>query len=231
MTTPLETVVFVALPYAALLLAVAAGIYRYRTNRFSYSSLSSQFLESRQLFWGSVPFHWGLLVVFFGHLAGLLFPTWIGAIYGVPLRMVVLEVTGLAFALLALLGLVNLIIRRAGNDKLRVVTSPMDVVALLLLLVGLVTGIWIAVFYRWGSDWYWQMATPYLWSLALLRPEPQYVTSLPLVAQAHILNAFVLLLIFPFTRLVHVVTVPIAYLWRPRQLVRWNRRGAATLSR
>lgn len=231
MTTPLETVLFVAFPYTALLLAVAAGVYRYRTDRFSYSSLSSQFLESRQLFWGSVPFHWGLLAVFLAHLAGLLFPRWIGAIYGVPLRMVVLEVTGLAFALLALLGLVNLIIRRLSNAKLRVVTSPMDVVALLLLLVGIVTGIWIAVFYRWGSDWYWQTATPYLWSLLLISPEPQYMTGLPLVAQVHVLNAFLLLLVFPFTRLVHAVTVPVAYLWRPWQLVRWYRRGAAAQPR
>ena len=231
MTTPLETVLFVAFPYTALLVAIAAGVYRYRTNRFSYSSLSSQFLESRQLFWGSVPFHWGLLAVFLAHLAGLLVPSWIAAIHGVPLRMAIMEVTGLAFALLALLGLVNLVIRRLGNAKLRVVTSPMDIVALLLLLVGIVTGIWIAVFYRWGSDWYWQMATPYLWSLVLVSPEPQYVTSLPLVAQVHVLNAFLLLLVFPFTRLVHAVTVPIAYLWRPWQLVRWYRRGAAAQPR
>ena len=231
MSAPLEFILFVALPYAALLLAITVGVYRSRTNRFSYSSLSSQFLESRQLFWGSVPFHWGLLAVFLGHLAGLLFPSWIGAIHGAPLRMVIMEVTGLAFALLALLGLVNLIVRRAGNGKLRVVTSPMDIVALALLLVGIVTGIWLAVFYRWGSDWYWQLETPYLWSLALLNPEPQYVTSLPLMAQVHILNAYLLLLVFPFTRLVHAVTVPIAYLWRPWQLVRWYRRGASIQQR
>ena len=68
------------------------------------------------------------------------------------------------------------------------------------------------------------MATPYLWSLVLLDPEPHYITRLPLAAQVHILNAFLLLLVFPFTRLVHALTVPIAYLWRPWQLVRWHRR-------
>jgi nitrate reductase gamma subunit len=231
MISSLENILFVALPYTAFALAVVAGIYRYRTNRFSYSSLSSQFLESKQLFWGSVPFHWGLLAVFLAHLIGLLFPAAVGGIHGSPARMAFMEITGLAFALLALLGLVNLIVRRMGNGKLRVVTSPMDVVALVLLFVGLVTGIWLAVFYRWGSDWYWQMATPYLWSLVLLKPEPHYIASLPLVAQVHVINAFLLLLVFPFTRLVHAVTVPIAYLWRPWQLVRWYRRGAASQQR
>lgn len=227
MTSPLEIVLFVALPYTALLLAVAASIYRYRTDRFSYSSLSSQFLESRQLFWGSVPFHWGLLVVLLAHLVGFLFPSWIAALTGSPGRLVFMEVTGLAFALLALLGLVNLALRRLASGKLRVVTTPMDVVALVLLAVSLVTGIWIAMFHRWGSAWYWQMAAPYLWSLVFLKPEPHYVTSLPLVAQVHVVNFYLLLLVFPFTRLVHAVTVPIAYLWRPWQLVRWYRRGPA----
>jgi nitrate reductase gamma subunit len=115
--------------------------------------------------------------------------------------------------------------------ELRAVTSPMNIVALVLLLVALVTGIWLAVFYRWGSHWYWRMAAPYLWSLVRLSPEPQYMTGLPLVAQAHVLNFFLLLLVFPFTRLVHAVTLPIAYLWRPWQLVRWHRRGAAAQPR
>ncbi len=231
MTTPLELVLFVAVPYMTLLLAIAAAIYRFRTDRFSYSSLSSQFLENRKLFWGSVPFHWGLLVVLAAHLIGVFLPSWVAAFNGVTLRLYFMEVTGLAFALLALVGLVNLIVRRMGNSKLQAVTSPMDVVVLLLLLVSLVTGIGIALFHRWGSDWYWQMAAPYIWSLALLRPEPQYIASLPLLAQVHVLNFFLLLLVFPFSRLVHVVTVPIAYLWRPVQLVRWNRRGHASAQR
>jgi len=231
MTTPLDLVLFVAVPYMTLLLAIGAAIYRYRTDRFSYSSLSSQFLENRKLFWGSVPFHWGLLAVLAAHLLGVFFPSWVAAFNGVTLRLYFMEVTGLAFALLALVGLINLIVRRLGDSKLQAVTSPMDIVVLLLLLVSLLSGIGIALFYRWGSDWYWQMAAPYIWSLVLLRPEPQYMASLPVLVQVHVLNFFLLLLVFPFSRLVHVVTVPIAYLWRPVQLVRWNRRRPASAQR
>ncbi len=194
MTTPLELVLFVAVPYMTLLVAIASSIYRFRTDSLSYSSLSSQFLENRKLFRGSVPFHWGLLAVLAAHLLGVFFPSWVAAFNGVTLRMYFLEVTGLAFA------------------------------------VSLVTGIGIALFHRWGLDWYWQMAPPYIWSLVLLHPEPQYIASLPVLAQVHVLNFF-LLLVFPSSRLVHSVTVPIAYLWRPAQLVRWNRRAPAPLQR
>ena len=48
---------FIAFPYLALVLAIGVGIYRYHANRYSYSSLSSQLLENRKLFWGSVPWH------------------------------------------------------------------------------------------------------------------------------------------------------------------------------
>ncbi|MBX7259662.1 MAG: respiratory nitrate reductase subunit gamma, partial [Candidatus Hydrogenedentes bacterium] len=65
---------YVGLPYMALFSLVAVSIARLRVNRFSYSSLSSQFLESKQLFWGSMPWHIGILIVFLGHLLPFLFP-------------------------------------------------------------------------------------------------------------------------------------------------------------
>ncbi len=70
----LDVLLFGALPYVAAALFLIVSIQRYRRDPFSFSSLSSQFLETRQLFWGSVPFHVGILTLFFGHLAGFLFP-------------------------------------------------------------------------------------------------------------------------------------------------------------
>ena len=65
---------------------------------------------------------------------------------------------------------------------------------------------------------------PYLWSLLALDPQIQLIASLPTVTKLHIFNAFALVGVFPFTRLVHLVTFPITYLWRPYQVVVWNRR-------
>jgi len=87
-------------------------------------------------------------------------------------------------------------------------------------------GFSIALIYRWGSDWYLHTAVPWLVSLAKFDPQTQYVTALPLLVKLHMLGGFVILALFPFTRLVHLVTFPITYLWRPIQVVIWNRARA-----
>jgi nitrate reductase gamma subunit len=220
-----DFILYAALPYMALTLAVVGSIYRFTSDRFSYSALSSQFLEGRRLFWGSAPFHYGILIVLAGHLIAFLIPSSIIWFNGVPVRLYILETTGLAFGLLALLGLIMLIYRRAVTSRVRVVTSWMDVILLALLLSQVVSGTYVAIFHRWGSAWAVHTATPYLWSLFKLSPEPQYVAALPLAVRLHILNAWALVAIIPFTRLVHFFVVPIAYLWRPYQLVVWNRKG------
>jgi nitrate reductase gamma subunit len=98
----------------------------------------------------------------------------------------------------------------------------MDVVVLLVLLVQVILGVYTALFYRWGSSWYATSAVPYLRSLFTLQPDLKMIAPLPMAVKAHILNAFVFLAILPFSRLVHMLVVPIHYLWRPYQLVIWN---------
>jgi menaquinol-cytochrome c reductase iron-sulfur subunit len=85
-------------------------------------------------------------------------------------------------------------------------------------------GVTIAISMRWGSRWYLYTAAPWFWSVVKLAPDARAVSVLPALAQAHFINGFILILLFPFTRLVHLVTVPITYLWRPYQVVIWNHR-------
>lgn len=219
-----DLVLFVAFPYVAVVLAVLFGIYRYRSDRFSYSSFSSQFLENRQLFWGSVPWHYGIVIILLAHLLAALFPGAWAQLIAAPVRLYVVEVIGLALALLTLLGLVLLILRRLNSARVFAVTSAMDWALLVALLVQVALGFWVALFYRWGSDWYLHTAVPWLFSLVTFQPQIQYVTALPWIVQLHMLWGFFIILLFPFTRLVHLVTVPITYLWRPYQVVIWNRR-------
>ncbi|HXG94657.1 MAG TPA: respiratory nitrate reductase subunit gamma [Blastocatellia bacterium] len=218
----LDNLLFVIFPYAAVLLAVVVTAQRYFKKPFTYSSLSSQFLESNELFYGSVPWHIGILGVIAGHVIGFLFPQSVLWFNGVPARLYVLESTGFLFGLLALVGLVNLIIRRHTSARVRAVTSLMDVVVLLLLLVQVALGIYTAVFYRWGSSWYAVSAVPYLRSLFMFQPDTQMIAPLPLAIKLHIVNAYLLVAVFGFSRLVHMLVVPIHYLWRPYQIVIWN---------
>jgi len=222
----LDTVLFVAFPYVAVVLGVLVGVYRYFSDRFSFSSLSSQFLENRALFWGSVPWHYGVIIVLAAHVLALLFPLLWGDLIADPNRLYALEVTGLALALMAALGMALLIVRRVVNPRIVAVTSVMDWVLLATLLAQVVLGFWVALFYRWGSDWYLHTAVPWLNSLLSFNPQTQYVAALPWVVKLHLLGGFLIILLFPFTRLVHLVTFPITYLWRPIQVVIWNRRAA-----
>lgn len=214
---------FAVFPYVAIVLLIVVSIQRYRKQGFSFSSLSSQFLESRRLFWGSVPFHIGILGVLLGHLIGFLIPRQVQLWNAVPLRLYVLELTGLVFGLMALVGLIGLIVRRFREKRLMVVHTWADKVLYLILGTSVVTGLWIALGYRWGSAWYTQVAAPYLWSIFTFQPDIAAVTALPWVVKIHVLTAWSLIAIFSFTRMVHLLVAPLPYLWRPHQVVIWNR--------
>ncbi|HDY90117.1 MAG TPA: respiratory nitrate reductase subunit gamma [bacterium] len=218
-----DILLYVVFPYSAFVLAVTLSIIRYVSRSFSYSSLSSQFLENKNLFYGSVPWHYGIILILTGHLIVFLFPESVLAFNNVPLRLYILEITAFSLALVAFAGLINLFIRRITYSRIRVITSPMDIILLILLLTQVGLGILVAIFDRWGSSWYAASVVPYLRSLFVLNPDVSQVTTLPLLVRLHVLGAFTLLAIFPFTRLVHLLVMPLHYLWRPYQKVVWNK--------
>jgi nitrate reductase gamma subunit len=219
----LDQLLFAALPFVALVLFFLGTIYRYRMQSFTYSSLSSQFLENRQHFWAMVPFHYGILTVLAGHVVAFLVPRGILAWNSKPLRLYILEGSALAFGIMTLVGLLAILLRRGSSRKLRVVTSKADLVLYALLLVQVASGVYVALFYPWGSSWFATSAAPYLRSLLLLSPEVGWIAAMPFAVKLHIVNAWLLIAFFPFTRLVHVLVVPNQYLLRKRQVVRWNR--------
>lgn len=217
-----STFFFVGLPYLAFAIFVVGTFQRYRSRSFEVSSLSSQFLEGRSLFWGAIPFHVGIIVAFLGHLAAFLIPDTVLLWNSEPLRLIALEVTGFAFGLSALVGIVALLVRRLSNARVRMVTTWMDIALEVLLLAQIVLGLWIAFAYRWGSSWFAADMAPYLWSLVKLSPSTEAVAAMPLVVRLHVIGAFLIMAIFPFTRLVHFIVAPFHYIGRPYQRVIWN---------
>ncbi len=212
----------IALPYMALAVFVIGSIWRYRSTKFKYSSLSSQFLEGRHLFWGSVPFHMGMLFLFFGHLIAFLIPRGVLAWNSHPVRLVILELTAFIFAIAMVIGIVNLLYRRITNPRIAAVSSKMDYTIITLLLIQAITGIWIAYNFRWGSSWFSSVLTPYLWSIFKFNPDISAVAAMPWIIKSHIVGAFFIIFLIPFTRLVHFLVVPLHYIWRPYQRVMWN---------
>lgn len=223
-----DMILFGVFPYVAVALMIGVGIYRYTVDRYSWSSQSSQFLENRALFWGSVPWHYAILVILLAHFLAFLVPSGWAVILGNPLRLYLLEITGLGLGISSLIAIILLIFRRGVNARVAAVTTVIDWLVLAALLLQVATGVYIAFTLRWGSVWYLHTATPWLWSLLKFDPQVQYLTALPWVVKLHTFNAFLLLALFPFSRLVHVVSVPLGYLARPWQIVTWNRKRSSS---
>lgn len=217
----LNQFLFIALPYVCLFTFFLMTIYRYRAQSFSYSSLSSQFLENKHHFWAVVPFHYGILAVTAGHVIAFLIPRSILAWNGHPLRLYILEVSALACGLLTFIGLVAIVIRRGSTTRIRQVTSVNDWILFAMLLIQTISGIAVAVLHQWGSSWFATNMSPYLWSIFKLNPDISYVVAMPHLVKLHIILAFLTIGFFPFTRLVHLLVVPNPYLWRKTQVVRW----------
>ena len=213
----MDGLLFGAFPYVALTIFVVGTIVRYRGG-FKYSSLSSQFLESKKFSTGSVPFHVGIIAVFIAHLVAFIFP---GFTFGGS-TLVTMETVMLAFSIMAIVGLLLLFIRRITNERVRMVTNKMDIIIEVTLLVQFIIGVYIAVSLKWGSAWYASDMVPYLWSIFTFSPDVAAVAATPHLIQAHIILAFVIILLIPFSRLVHFLVAPLHYIIRPYQVVRWN---------
>lgn len=225
MKPALDLLMFVVLPYVAVVVAIVATAERYSRHQSSITSMSSQFLENRLHFWALVPFHAGILLVLLGHVIGFLVPAGVLAWNASPLRLVVLEATALAGGLLALGGFIAVIVRRLRVPAIRGATHTIDWIVYALLVWQLASGLAVALLYPWGSSWYAAAATPYLRSLVTLQPDVALVASMPILARTHIAGTWLLVALFAYSKLVHVIAVPNSYLWRAPQVVRWNTFG------
>lgn len=220
----IDELLFIVFPYTAIVLAIVMTVVRYRNNRFSYSSLSSQLFENNVLSWASVAWHYAILVILAAHLGATAFPGFWARLLGGRFQLYALEITGMGLALLSIAGMALFIWRRLAYPRIRAVTTPGDWILLVALLAQVILGFLVAFTYRWGGLWYVQTATPWLESLIRLDPQIAPIVPLPWLIKLHFVGGFVILALLPFTRLIHALTLPIGYLWRPYQVVIWNRR-------
>ena len=223
----LDVMLFIVFPYVALAIGIVGTIYRYRTNQYSFTSMSSQFLETDLQFWGSTLWHYGILPTSIIHLAGFAIPKVMAAAHGTPELLYISELAGKVLGIMALVGAGILLYRRLTSPTIRAITTTMDWIILSLLFGQVFFGLILAFVYRWGATWFIYTATPWMNSLAFFQPAPQFVTALPLAHKVHFLTGFLLFALMPFSRLVHIATFPLSYIWRRFQLVIWTRRKAS----
>jgi nitrate reductase gamma subunit len=219
----LNSFIFIALPYAALALVLFVTPYRFRTNRLTWSAYSTQFLERKLLFWGINPWHYGIIPVLLAHIFGFAFPGALKRFLGNQETLLLLESFGLGLGLFSLFGIVMLLLRRSNSVMLKRVTFSSDWLLLYLLAFQAGSGIYISYFMRWGAQWYLHTAVPYLWSIVSFNPQLDYVADFPLVFKLHAACAFLIVAVLPFTKLVHILYLPIDFLKDPPILYRWRR--------
>ncbi len=217
-------------PYVALSVLILGSIARYERDPFTWKSSSSQFLRRKQLVVGSILFHVGILIIFFGHLIGLLTPIWIFDAIGIShtAKQILAVVAGGIAGVMALVGGGMLLHRRWTDPRIRATSSFWDIAILVLLLAQLVLGIgtiFISLQHLDGGE----MIRFMTWSQMIFTFQAGAADQIADVApifKAHLFLGLTIFLVFPFTRLVHMLSVPLRYLTRPGyQVVRSRRSG------
>ena len=213
-----ELVLWVVVPYACLAVFIVGHYWRYRYDKFGWTTLSSQLYESRLLRWGSPLFHFGILAVLVGHVVGLAVPkSWTDA---AGISQDAYHVTAVAIGAVAgfctVVGLVILIYRRRTSGPVFSATTAMDKLMYLVLAVVILLGLANTVGANLIGHYDYRLGVS-VWfrGIFLLNPRPDLMAEAPFTFQAHGLAACLLFALWPFTRLVHVFSAPIGYLWRP----------------
>jgi nitrate reductase gamma subunit len=227
----INTLAFGIYPYVALTVLAVGSMIRYDREPYGWRSGSSQLLRRKQLVMGSVLFHVGVLIVFFGHLVGLLTPIalfdWIGIGHGFK-QIMAMAVGGVAGAF-SLLGGLILLHRRFFDARIRTTSSFGDIAILALLNIQLGLGlatILVSMQHLDGEE----MVRFMSWAQGIFTFQSgvaAHVASAHWIFKMHLFLGLTIFLLFPFTRLVHMLSAPIRYLWRPGFQVVRKRQGTS----
>jgi nitrate reductase gamma subunit len=227
MTSYVDQFLFSIYPYVALSVFLVGSLIRFDREQYSWRSGSSQMLRARQLRWGSNLFHVGILMLFVGHLVGLLTPHEVYTLLmSVETKQMLAIVAGGIFGAVCFVGLSLLIHRRISDPRIRATSSAMDILVLVLLWMQLVLGL-VSIPYslQHGDGSVMLVLAEWCQRIVTLRGgQAELVADLAFPYKAHLVLGMTIFLIFPFSRLVHIWSAPIWYVFRPYQVVR--RRGS-----
>lgn len=232
MNTALNHILFGWYPYLCLTVFLVGSLLRFEREQYSWKTGSSQLLRRRQLVMGSVLFHVGILVIFAGHLGGLLTPIAVFDALGIShgFKQGLAIVVGGAAGVMCFIGLTLLVHRRLFDARIRKTSSFSDIAILLILYVQLTLGLGTIPLSLGHMDGH-EMVKFMNWAQGTLTLSPgasAYVADVHPVFKAHLLLGMTIFLVFPFTRLVHVWSAPVWYLGRKGyQIVRTKKRPAA----
>jgi len=220
----LNTFLFGYYPYIAGTVFLLGSLIRFERDQFTWKSGSSQMLRAGELRKGSKLFHWGILLLFVGHFVGLLTPPALYHAMGLSTsaKQVLAVIAGGVFGGMCFKGLFILMHRRFTDARIRATSSRMDMVILVLLMAQLVLGLLtlpISLFHLDGSNML--LLAEWAQRIVTFRGDaPDYVANVSFIFKLHLFLGMTIFLVFPFSRLVHIWSVPIGYIGRSYQVVR-----------
>jgi len=212
-------------PYVCLAVLAIGSILRFEHGQYSWRSGSSQLLRRRQLVIGSILFHAGILIIFFGHFVGLLTPIAVFDALGIShgAKQMLAIVVGGAAGFVCLAGIALLAHRRLFDARIRATSSFGDTAILLLLMAQLLLGLLTIPVSLQHLDGH-EMTKFMEWAQRILTfrsGAADFVADAHPIFKVHLFLGLTILLVFPFTRLVHMFSAPVWYLGRRGyQLVR-----------
>lgn len=215
----MKTFLWGALPYIAVAILITGVIWRYRYDKFGWTTRSSGSYERRVLNIASPMFHYGILFVLVGHLMGLFVPaSWTDAVGFTEHGYNLLSLFGgTAAGALAVIGILVLIYRRRTTPAVFRATTRNDKLMYVVLLAAIVMGLVAKLTHAGLQDGYDYRATiaPWARSLFTLQPKTGLMAQAPVAFQIHAVVGLLLFALVPFTRLVHMFSAPVQYLFRP----------------
>lgn len=226
-----ETLNYIAFgwyPYLCLIVFLVGSVVRFDREQYTWRTGSSQLLRRRQLMWGSNLFHVGILIIFMGHCAGLLTPIWIFDALGIShtFKQWLAIVVGGVAGVMCFVGTTLLVHRRLFDSRIRKTSSFSDIAILLLLYAQLTLGL-STIFVSLGHLDGHEMVKFMNWAQGILTLQPgvsSLIGDVHPIFKLHLFLGMTLFLVFPFTRLVHMLSAPIWYLGRQGYQVVRSRR-------
>lgn len=219
----LNSLLFQIFPYVAIAVCLIGSWARFDHSAYTWRAGSSQLLSGKGMRVGSNLFHIGVLAILGGHLVGLLTPHSVYAPFiSAPQKQLLAMGAGGVFGAICFVGLTVLLVRRLTDPRVRATSATRDILVLVLLYTQLILGM-ISIFVSAGHLDGAQMIKLGEWAQHIVTFRPgaaDFIADAHWIYKAHVLLGMVLILIVPFTRLVHVWSIPLTYLTRPYQIVR-----------
>lgn len=219
----LQHLIYGYYPYLAGTVFLVGSLLRFDHGQYTWKAHSSQVLSKKNMRLASNLFHVGILVIFFGHLFGMLTPHWVYApfISAGNKQLLAIIIGGVAGAL-CIIGGAMLLFRRMTNPRVKASSATMDTVILALILFQACLGM-ITIIFSLGHLQGDVMLTLASWAQAIVffsGGAANYLEEVSWIYKIHIFVGLTIILLFPFSRLVHVWSIPLGYLGRNYQIVR-----------